>query len=240
MRTRWLVSGVLIVSLLVVGALAPGMLSQSPGPSSLGQSSSALAQVPSFDCLDPVVSTNTFCDYFSLASTLDGVPVLVGAVIDAFDPQGVHCGTYVVQKAGWWGVMHVYGDDTTTEDIDEGASPGDQLTFQISCCGSTVTVVTPGGDATWQPQKRVQINLAGVSSCPTATPEATQTSTPTPIATAIETVTPTATATLVATLTETPTLVATLTETPTPTAGPSPTAVDYRYLYLPVMQRSFR
>jgi len=58
-----------------------------------------------------------------------GLPV--GAVIVAYDPDGVPCGTFTVQDVGQWGVMHIYGDDPQTLE-DEGAQSGDLIHFQVS------------------------------------------------------------------------------------------------------------
>jgi len=51
-------------------------------------------------------------------------------VVDAFDPNHVHCGTYYVTTAGQYGPMPVYRDDMTTPE-DDGAEPGDLITFAV-------------------------------------------------------------------------------------------------------------
>ena len=122
----------------------------------------AIPKVAGFDCSDPVVATNDWCDFYSytMVTTLNGEPVPVGSVVDAFDPQGVHCGTSTVSTAGQWGTMHVYADDSGTPE-DEGASPGDTITFQVDCCPGTVIQ----GDAVWasKPPPK-QVGVAG--QCP--------------------------------------------------------------------------
>mgnify|MGYP005837384671 CR=1 FL=1 len=59
-----------------------------------------------------------------------GVVAEAGDEIAAFDPQGVLCGQFTVSAAGYYGWLHVYGDDPATPQ-DEGASPGDLLTFRF-------------------------------------------------------------------------------------------------------------
>lgn len=77
--------------------------------------------------------TDRWCDFFG-AVTIDEQPAPIGAVIDAFDPQGVRCGTFIVNEGlgeGEYGFMHVYGDDDTTPDFDEGAVSGDTIRFFV-------------------------------------------------------------------------------------------------------------
>jgi len=68
---------------------------------------------------------------YSLNSTFQGKPVPKGAVIIVEDPQGVLCGLCVVEHAGQYGYMPIYGDDPATK-LDEGAEEGDALTFFIN------------------------------------------------------------------------------------------------------------
>ena len=63
----------------------------------------------------------------------------VGTIVDAYDPDGVHCGTYTVgvdnqivpDSIGIYGFLVVYADDYTTPGVDEGAESGDVITFKI-------------------------------------------------------------------------------------------------------------
>ena len=52
-----------------------------------------------------------------------------GDQLGAFDPDNVMCGAWVVNNTGIYGLMAVYGDDTDTPDVDEGAETGDTITF---------------------------------------------------------------------------------------------------------------
>ena len=65
-------------------------------------------------------------DFFG---TIDGV--MVGDRVTVADPDGVLCGEFVINKAGQYGFLHVYGDDPGTAE-DEGAQSGDFLTFMLN------------------------------------------------------------------------------------------------------------
>ena len=76
--------------------------------------------------------TNTHVDFYGDSSLFDGDPLRVGDVVTAQDSTGITCGAYHVQVAGNYGFLHVYGDDATTPDVDEGAEPGETITFRIN------------------------------------------------------------------------------------------------------------
>ena len=93
-----------------------------------------------------ITPTNISDILYDSASTFNGLPIVLGSVVKAFDPDGVLCGMYVVDKApGYYGFMPVYGDDIVSQDVDEGAEAGDLLTFEIN--GRQATVIE--GDPTW-------------------------------------------------------------------------------------------
>jgi len=71
------------------------------------------------------------------------VPLPVGSVVDAYDPDGILCGSWPVTEAGKYGFMPVYRDDIYTIE-DEGAEPGDEISFFIN--GYPANAV---GDRTW-------------------------------------------------------------------------------------------
>lgn len=80
-----------------------------------------------------VIKTDRWIDIYSYSCSLNGNPVPQGALIDAFDPDDVHCGQFVVHTDGEYGFIHVYGDDQlTTPGLDEGAEPGDELELRIN------------------------------------------------------------------------------------------------------------
>ncbi|UCD17550.1 MAG: T9SS type A sorting domain-containing protein, partial [Candidatus Zixiibacteriota bacterium] len=75
-------------------------------------------------------------------NTYHGVPLPVGSVVDAYDPDGVHCGTAFVTVAGKY-TMNVYRDEITTIE-DEGALPGQEIAIFIN--GDPARVM---GDNVW-------------------------------------------------------------------------------------------
>ncbi|MBM3241056.1 hypothetical protein FJZ31_32635 [Candidatus Poribacteria bacterium] len=96
--------------------------------------------------------------------TLDGQPAPIGTEITAYDPQGVLCGKYIVdKKEGLYGYMHVYGDDTIqTPDVDEGASAGDIITFYINNFPTTTNPSSPQ----WVQDSIQQVDLSAISGVP--------------------------------------------------------------------------
>lgn len=90
---------------------------------------------------DFVTPTNTWVDFFCGVNTFKGSPLPVGSVVEAYDPDGVKCGEFVVHTAGEYGFMHVYGDDEFTTE-DEGANVGDVLRFYVNGI-EAITGATP-------------------------------------------------------------------------------------------------
>ncbi|MCX6832806.1 MAG: HYR domain-containing protein, partial [candidate division Zixibacteria bacterium] len=99
----------------------------------------AEATFPSTDLvlmLKPIAGTvtptnewvNLYCD---LNALFNGTPVLPGSVIEAYDPQGVLCGQWIVSQAGTYGFMPVYRDDPYTPSVDEGCVPDDLITVKV-------------------------------------------------------------------------------------------------------------
>ena len=78
-----------------------------------------------------VTPANEWVSLWGDAATLDGVPLAVGNVVDAYTTKGIHCGTFTVTEPGKYGLMPVYRDDSTTAPVIEGAAPGDSLIFLI-------------------------------------------------------------------------------------------------------------
>ncbi len=96
-----------------------------------------------------VIPTYEWVNFIGVA-TFNGKPTPVGSIIDAFDPTGVHCGRFyvgsVVDSAGVYGFLPVYRDDKTAPDtIDEGAEPGDTISFKINDRSAMVVY----GDPFW-------------------------------------------------------------------------------------------
>ncbi len=78
-----------------------------------------------------VTPTSQWVNFWSVNSTFLGQPVPPGAVIAAFDPDGVQCGEFTVLFEGTYGLMPCYRDDDTTPE-DEGADPEDVISFTIN------------------------------------------------------------------------------------------------------------
>jgi len=102
-----------------------------------------------------VIPTPTGVDFFGKAY-VNGTPVKIGDVITAYDPQGILCGKFVVKKPGLFGYLCVYGDDPTT-DVDEGALPGDTISFKIN--GKPARVDCPEKAIWTKNNDRFEINL---------------------------------------------------------------------------------
>ena len=105
--------------------LAPGQI-----PGNFAAGADAVTEV--------LTPTYSWVTAFSLYSTLDGLPVLPGAVVTAYDPHGVLIGRAIVHTPGQYGIMPLYMDDPGTS-VDEGARPGDVLQFRINGAIATIT-----------------------------------------------------------------------------------------------------
>ena len=92
-----------------------------------------------------VVPTNEWVNFYSAHTTFNGDPVPVGTIVDAYDSSGVHCGSFAVNRAGHYGFLAVYRDYPDTTAVDEGAVPGDTLSFKINGYDAQVT----GGVPVW-------------------------------------------------------------------------------------------
>lgn len=82
---------------------------------------------------------------FDSTTTYNGLPVKIGSIIKAYDSDGVLCGIDTVKNVeGSWGYMSVYGDDPSTDSIDEGGDlDNDTLRFEINGRPATVTAGDP-------------------------------------------------------------------------------------------------
>lgn len=96
-----------------------------------------------------------------VASTYNGQPLVVGSIIQAFDPSGVYCGVDTVRLDtasgdAIFGYFSVYGDDSGTPGVDEGAEEGETISFRINGRVATVTA----GDAAWSNQTLKSVTLS--------------------------------------------------------------------------------
>ncbi len=120
----------------------------------------ALASAASAD----VIPTNLWKSYFGEAF-YNGQPAPVGSVIDAYDPDGVHCGTFTVgdnyDTVGIYGMLFAYGDNTwgdSADIVDEGAEGGDIIAFKLNHRDPQVTVIS--GDIYWENMVQAEVDLS--------------------------------------------------------------------------------
>lgn len=103
-----------------------------------------------------VTPTPFFTNFYDSTSTFNGDLLTVGSIVEAYDPDGILCGTFTVQTPGHFGFMPVYGDDDQTAGVDEGAQDGDVISFMIN--GRDAAVVS--GTNTWTNQTNKQVELS--------------------------------------------------------------------------------
>ena len=111
-----------------------------------------------------ITPTDQWVNFYSQSSYLDGQPLPVGAVVQAYNPRGVLAGQFTVTTQGWYGLMPVYGDDPNTPQ-DEGLRPGEVVSFTINglparTMGPDTPIWTTNGDLK-------QVNLVVSSVTPT-------------------------------------------------------------------------
>jgi hypothetical protein len=112
---------------------------------------------------EKVLPTYEWVSFWSGATTVRTAPVPAGSVVRAYDPGGVLCGEFVVHTDGSYGLMPVYRDDAATTQIDEGADPGDVISFTID--GDVAHPKGPG-DTVWGANgqvKNVDLDVPGVA-----------------------------------------------------------------------------
>lgn len=117
--------------------------------------------------LADVIPTPWFKMFYGEAF-IDGLPAPVGTVVDAYDPDGVHCGTFTVGQSydtvGIYGMLFVYGDDPWSSDLDEGCVLGDSVRFKVEGIWAEPQVIS--GNVYWQDQSFAQVNLISQSTIP--------------------------------------------------------------------------
>jgi len=103
-----------------------------------------------------VIPTPWWKSYFGEVS-IDGEPAPTGTVVDTYDPDGAHCGTFTVSIEGLYGFMPVYGDDDTSTEVDEGCEAGDSVLFYVN--GQSADVVVVSGSLEWFDTEIAEIDL---------------------------------------------------------------------------------
>lgn len=79
----------------------------------------------------PLHPTTNWVNFYGMVHLSGGAPAPYGTRIDAYDPTGFRCGTWMVTTPGQYGPMPVYLDDPTTPARD-GALPGERIRFVIN------------------------------------------------------------------------------------------------------------
>jgi hypothetical protein len=116
----------------------------------------------------PVTPTSQWVSFWSDSCYADGTPLSADAVIEAFDPQNVLCGSFRVSSSGCYGLMAVYRDDALTPE-DEGAQPGDTLHFTIN--GIRAALLGPGAPVWTANGAVIKLNMMIVTPPPTVRAE---------------------------------------------------------------------
>ena len=105
-----------------------------------------------------VIPTSVWTDFWGSATLYNGEPVPIGSIIDAYDPDGVHCGRDTVTVEGKYGFMPVYGNDP----YGDGAEPGETITFYVN---SRLALTLGPDDPIWVGTDiRPEVNLSASGS----------------------------------------------------------------------------
>lgn len=74
--------------------------------------------------------TAEWVNFYSANSVLNSQPIAVGTIVEVYDPNDNLCGRDTVDKAGTYGFLACYIDDSNTP-LDEGIRPGDEVLFKV-------------------------------------------------------------------------------------------------------------
>jgi len=102
----------------------------------------ALAADTGVQAQDTLYIGPDFAEYFDSMCTINGELLPVGTVIKAYDPDSVWCGVDTVDVAGKY-IMYIYGDQSGTPALDEGASAADSIWFTINGREATIDLGNP-------------------------------------------------------------------------------------------------
>ncbi|MCG8374701.1 MAG: choice-of-anchor D domain-containing protein [Balneolales bacterium] len=92
-----------------------------------------------------VFPTNEWINIYSDGNVyVNNELALPGDTVKAYDNDGVLSGQFIIESEGKFGLMAVYRDDPLTE-LDEGADPGDVITFRIN----NINAITDAGPVQW-------------------------------------------------------------------------------------------
>ncbi len=107
-----------------------------------------------------VVPTNTWTDFGGTECTINGTPMPIGCIIQAFDSTGVLCGQRITESVGIYIATPVYGDDQYTPSDEGCTAVGERIDFKIN--GILATKLGPS-NGRWKGNGPIQLlNLATV------------------------------------------------------------------------------
>jgi len=107
----------------------------------------------------PVHNTPRFTIVYGTV-TLDGTDASVGAVVTAVSPRDDVVGCFVVETAGNYGAMYVYGEDTSVTPSVPGMRDGEVIAFRVN--GEPATA---NPELTWSNDRNMlhQVDLSATS-----------------------------------------------------------------------------
>ena len=109
------------------------------------------------------VATTAYFTYYVGDALLNGQPVAVGTIVEAFSPRGNRVGCFQVTTAGWYGYMQVYGEDTSVSPAIPGMRANEAVTFKIS----NTQARSSSCPVRWRDDKSThQVDLTAPGACP--------------------------------------------------------------------------
>ncbi len=112
---------------------------------------------------------------------VNGASAPIGTVVQARSPRGHVVGCFVVQSAGNYGMMYVYGEDNSVSPAIPGMRAGEIIAFRVNGAAATANpALAWANDYLSAPPHQVALAAQGASPTPTRTPTRTPTVTRTP------------------------------------------------------------
>jgi hypothetical protein len=143
---RQLCTKILLVTLFALGAVRVSVV--------LGQARSAPPATLPGQC-PPVQNTPRLTIVYGTL-TVSGAPGEVGIAVEARSPRGDTVGCFVVQTAGHYGGMFVYGEDTTADPPIPGMRSGETVSFYVDALQASASP-----SLAWQDDKDIhEVNLS--------------------------------------------------------------------------------
>jgi hypothetical protein len=123
----------------------------------------AVSAVPAGTC--PPVQISSLRTIVYGAVTVDGTNAAAGTVVEARSPRGDVVGCHVVTSPGSYGMMYVYGEDTSVSPPVPGMRNGETVAFWVDGVTATANpTLTWAND--WQTSPPHQVDLAAAGAPP--------------------------------------------------------------------------